>query len=161
MNLEVTPERVERGFASRWDAPRVQPPLLRGPGPHFRFDRRDGPRGDEWFDLHREFAGPGRGRLGIVAQPLTGQLAEYFGTKDGVLVSSVREDSPAARAGLRAGDVITSVDGEPVESPSALARAAAQAKEGELTIAYVRDRKSAEAKVRLPARERREGSRPV
>ena len=48
-----------------------------------------------------------RQRLGVQLLPLSDQLATYFGVKDGVLVASVEADSPAARAGLKAGDVIT------------------------------------------------------
>ena len=50
-------------------------------------------------------------RLGVTVQELSRQLADYFGVDDGVLVSSVTEESVAAAAGLQAGDVITSVDG--------------------------------------------------
>ena len=48
------------------------------------------------------------GRLGVNVQELTPELAAYFGVKDGVLVSAVQADTPAAKAGLKAGDVITS-----------------------------------------------------
>jgi len=175
MTLKVTPERGDDRLGSRWPGREIerhlyglQPPLYRGPEPRFRFrvpshpeDRR------EWFErFHpeiwdQEMFGPaGRGRLGIVAQALSPQLAEFFGTKEGVLVSSVRDDSPAAAAGLRAGDVITAVDGEKVASPSDLVRAAARA-ERDVTIAYVREGKPAEAKVPLPPRERRERSHPI
>ena len=55
-------------------------------------------------------------RLGVTVQDLTQPLADSFGLKrpDGALVSSVSPDSAAAKAGLKAGDVITAVDGEPV-----------------------------------------------
>jgi len=55
--------------------------------------------------------------IGINAQGITGQLAEYFGVKSGVLVVNVVRDSPAQKAGLKAGDVITRVDGDPVATP--------------------------------------------
>jgi serine protease Do len=55
--------------------------------------------------------------LGIEAESLTPQLAEFFGVKDGVLVRSVMRDTPAEKAGLKAGDVITKMDGEVVRSP--------------------------------------------
>ena len=54
-------------------------------------------------------------RLGVNVQELSPQLAEYFGVNDGVLVSSVDEESVASAAGLQAGDVITSVDGRAVD----------------------------------------------
>jgi serine protease Do len=57
-------------------------------------------------------------RLGIGALDLSGQLGKYFGAPDGqgVLVSEVRDSTPAAKAGLQAGDVITKLDGEPVRN---------------------------------------------
>lgn len=56
---------------------------------------------------------------GIRVDSLTPQLREYFGVKAGagVLVASVESSSAAARAGLKAGDVITAVDGKSVSSP--------------------------------------------
>ena len=55
-------------------------------------------------------------RLGIEAMDLSGQLGEYFGAPDGegVLVTDVLADTPAAKAGLKAGDVITKLDGDRV-----------------------------------------------
>jgi len=57
-----------------------------------------------------------RGRLGVSVQPLGPELADYFGVKSGVLVVSVQKASAADKAGLRAGDVITAVDGHSVSS---------------------------------------------
>jgi len=56
------------------------------------------------------------GRLGVTVQDLNQSLADSFGMKhvDGALVSSVAPNSAAAAAGLKAGDVITEVNGEPV-----------------------------------------------
>jgi serine protease Do len=56
------------------------------------------------------------GRLGVTVQDLNQPLAESFGLKrpDGALVSNVAPDSAAAAAGLKSGDVITEVNGEPV-----------------------------------------------
>lgn len=69
-----------------------------------------------------------RGRLGIEAQDLTPQLASYFGVKQGkgVLVAEVEAGSPAAKAGLKAGDCIVRVDTTEVDSISSLRRALAQ-----------------------------------
>ncbi|GIX30873.1 MAG: serine protease [Porticoccaceae bacterium] len=57
-----------------------------------------------------------RGYLGVVIQPLTAELAEAFGLEpqSGVLIAEVAEDSPAAKAGIRAGDVVVSYQGQPV-----------------------------------------------
>ncbi|MEO8525724.1 MAG: Do family serine endopeptidase [Caldimonas sp.] len=56
------------------------------------------------------------GRLGVTVQDLTQSLADSFGIKhvDGALVSNVAPGSAAADAGLKSGDVITEVNGEPV-----------------------------------------------
>ena len=114
------------------------------------------------FDV---FIAPGRGRLGVGVQDLTPQLAEYFGAKDGVLVTSVEADSPAGKAGLKAGDVITSIDGKPVTEPSTLIDAVRSADDGAVvTVDYLRDRKQASSKATLPASEkpaRRERAKPI
>jgi serine protease Do len=47
--------------------------------------------------------------LGIECEPVDAQLAEYFGVKRGMLVRSVAKGSPAEKAGLKAGDVLTSI----------------------------------------------------
>jgi serine protease Do len=77
------------------------------------------PRFGEVLDIVRQGVGEGtvnrsRSRLGVNVQALDGELAAYFGVKNGLLVTSVRPDTPAAKAGLRVGDVITAVDGKPV-----------------------------------------------
>jgi serine protease Do len=58
-----------------------------------------------------------RKRLGIVVQPLTPMIAQKYGTsvEDGMLVTEVLADSPASRAGLRAGDVIVGLGNYRVE----------------------------------------------
>ncbi len=55
--------------------------------------------------------------LGVVAESIDGQFAEYFGVKEGVLVRSVNKDSAADKAGIKAGDVIVKVDGMSVSNP--------------------------------------------
>src|SRR4030095_10673919 len=73
---------------------------------------------------------------------LTKQLADYFGVTGGrgVLVTSVIANDPAANAGIRAGDVITAVDGEAVDSPGDISRAINRKKEGDVTLTLVRNR---------------------
>jgi serine protease Do len=56
-------------------------------------------------------------RVGFEGEELNSQLAEYFGVKQGVLVRFVNAKSPAELAGLKAGDVITKVNGTPVMNP--------------------------------------------
>ena len=60
----------------------------------------------------------GQPRLGIDAEDLNGQLGSFFGAPEGegILVRSVNSGSPAEKAGLKAGDVITSLNGERIRS---------------------------------------------
>src|SRR5918996_512335 len=76
-----------------------------------------------------------RGWLGVVLQPLTPDLAASFGAqaKKGVLVSEVTPESPAAKAGLRSGDIVLEVDGRIVDSPGDVARAVGLADPGRKT----------------------------
>ena len=94
----------------------------------------------------------GRGRLGINVQELTPELAAYFGVKDGLLVNSVQADTPAAKAGFKAGDVIGTVNGKAVSSSSDLVRELAD-KEGEVAIGLTRDKKALSLKATLEPRE--------
>lgn len=118
--------------------------------------------GERWGFKHE------KGRLGVTIQALEGQLTEYFGTAHGVLVSSVDVDSPAARAGLKAGDVVTAVNGKTVNGPSDLI-AAVQAVEdgGTVALDYTRDKKAQTTKATLPAKEpaqlprKRQSARPI
>jgi serine protease Do len=66
-----------------------------------------------------------RGWLGISIQPLTPELARSFGAKDpkGVLINEVVPDSPAAKAGLKPGDILLEFEGRPMEGPGDLQRA--------------------------------------
>jgi serine protease Do len=68
-----------------------------------------------------------RGWLGIGIQEVTAELAAKFGIKetDGILVNDVFENEPAARAGLKPGDIIAKVDGRRIETPTGLSRSVA------------------------------------
>ena len=90
-----------------------------------------------------ELVGRSTNRLGIAVSTLSPQLAAYFGTKEGVLVSSVTDNSAAAKAGVKAGDVITSFNGTAVNDPSDVRRRVADLSDGdEFTIAVMRDKKA-------------------
>src|SRR5262245_36043968 len=93
-----------------------------------------------WGDNNFIFAFGNR-RIGISTQTLTKQLADYFGVKDGgVLITSVSENSPAAKAGLKAGDVITAIDGEKVTSPGDITRALNKKETGDVSLTVIRDK---------------------
>jgi len=114
------------------------------------------------FNFDFDLPGLSGRRLGVDVDPLSDQLAQYFGVKEGVLVRSVTDGTPAARAGLKAGDVITSVDGQPTRSREDLVRAVRDAKDEELTIGIVREKKESTVKARLePPRRTLRGARPV
>jgi len=80
-------------------------------------------------------------RLGVETESLGSQLAVYFGVKEGVLVRSVVKESAAEKAGIKAGDVITKVDGTTVTTPNELVNALhAAASKGSFPVEIVRDR---------------------
>jgi serine protease Do len=65
-----------------------------------------------------------RGYIGVQVQPVTKEIADSLGMKEaaGALVASTQPDSPAAKAGLKSGDVITSVNGNKITDARSLAR---------------------------------------
>lgn len=73
------------------------------------------------------------GYIGVSIQDLNEQLGDYFGVKDGngVLIVEVMDDSPAAKAGIKAGDVVTGVDNEPIEASQDLQEVIASKEEGD------------------------------
>jgi membrane-associated protease RseP (regulator of RpoE activity) len=87
-----------------------------------------------------------RGFLGVSMVALTDELRDYFGVAkgSGVLVSEVVPDGPAAKAGIKGGDVIVSVDGKPVDAPGALGEAIREKKGGDQVKVDVRRRGTAQ-----------------
>jgi membrane-associated protease RseP (regulator of RpoE activity) len=81
----------------------------------------------------------GRGRLGVRIEDLDGELGSYFNVPGnaGALVVEVLDDTPAAKAGLKAGDVITRVGDETVKDTNDLQRAVRDA-EGPTSLTVVR-----------------------
>lgn len=88
-------------------------------------------------------------RVGVTTTVLTAQLADYFGVSGGhgLLITSTGENSPASKAGLRAGDVITEVNGEKVEDSDDFIRAVNRKEEGEVTLTIIRDKSQRTIKV--------------
>ena len=79
------------------------------------------------------------GFLGVGFSELTPELRAHFGVPEdaGVMVSKVIDDSPASRAGVQVGDIISAVDGETVSSGRDLTRAISSREDGEATILEV------------------------
>jgi len=97
----------------------------------------------------------GRPRLGIDAEDIGGQLGSFFGAPDGegILVRSVNGGSPAEKAGLKAGDVITSFNGERVRSLGDLRqRLTAQSEAKTAKLGVLRNKSEVTVSVELPAR---------
>jgi serine protease Do len=83
-----------------------------------------------------------RGWLGVSIQDVTPGLASGLGlsVKKGVLISDVVDDSPAARAGLRRGDVVTALNGKPVRATGPFRnRIAALGPKGEAKLSLIRE----------------------
>ncbi len=93
-----------------------------------------------------------RGWLGVQIQPVTADIAEGLGLAEakGAVVSDVTEDSPALKAGLKAGDTIVKLDGKNVEDARDLARKAARIQPGKpVPVTIVRDGKTMELSVKI------------
>jgi serine protease Do len=100
--------------------------------------------------------------LGVEAEALNGQLAGYFGVTEGVLVRSVTRDSAAEKGGVKAGDVITKIDGNRVAAPADVSRNLQSARGNSVPLIVMRDHKEVtlnvpvEADRTAPARDRAE-----
>ncbi|RME22893.1 MAG: DegQ family serine endoprotease, partial [Deltaproteobacteria bacterium] len=100
-----------------------------------------------------------RGWLGVGIQELTADLAENFGVKpkEGVLVSQVFEDSPADRAGLKAGDIILELNGRKMRTVRQLTATVASLAPGtRVKIKVLRDGKQLTFAATLGEREQGE-----
>ncbi len=158
---EVAPDQTARLLISRGGGEQEVAVMVGKRNNHFpALEGMEGFKNlDRFKDLEKNFprgsqtwkwdGGPGdngmyvfgpRRRIGISTTPLSKQLADYFGVTGGVLVSSVADDSPAARAGIKAGDVITGIDGEKVESSGDLSRGINKKKDGDVTLTVVRNK---------------------
>lgn len=96
----------------------------------------------------------GKPRLGIDAEDLSGQLGNYFGAPDGegILVRNVNNDSPAEKGGLKAGDVITTFNGERIHSTSELREKLGSTEAGKsVTLGVLRNKSNVTVTVAIPA----------
>ena len=98
-------------------------------------------------------------RLGVELEDIEGQLAEYFGVERGVLVTQVREGSPADEAGLRAGDVIVGVDDRESRRSRDIDRLLEDGSGQAVSIEIVRDRSKVD--LEIPERPSPSRERPV
>lgn len=115
----------------KWEGPHIEPGDL--------FDQHKNllnNNGDLMFTLSNSR------RIGVSTMQLTKQLADYFGITGGrgVLVTAVTDDGPAAKSGVKAGDVITAIDGEEIDSPGDISRVIGKKKEGDVTLTVIRNK---------------------
>ncbi|HLE84843.1 MAG TPA: PDZ domain-containing protein [Thermoanaerobaculia bacterium] len=99
----------------------------------------------------------GGGFLGVELMPLTPELRAHFGVPGdrGVMVARVLEDSPAARAGLQVGDIVTAIEGEAVDRPWDLSFQVRGKEAGDqVSLEVWRDRRSLDFAVTVEERER-------
>ena len=100
--------------------------------------------------------GGGQPRLGIDAEDLSGQLGTFFGAPDGegILVRDVNSGSPAEKAGVKAGDVITSLNGERIRTVGELREklsAKREDKDRTVKLGILRNKSAVSLSVELPA----------
>jgi S1-C subfamily serine protease len=96
--------------------------------------------------------GVSRGYMGVTIQPVTEELAQSFGLKQakGALINDVIKGGPAAKAGIRQGDVITALNGSEVKDPSHLQRLVAEAGvDKSVKVSIFRDGKALELSITL------------
>jgi serine protease Do len=93
-----------------------------------------------------------RGSMAAEVQSVTPEIADSLGASNlhGAIVASVRENGPAAKAGLRSGDIITSVAGEPIKNANELTKKIhAMAPGSSVSLATVREGKQSSLNVTL------------
>jgi len=95
--------------------------------------------------------------LGVEAEALEGQFAQYFGVTSGVLVRSVIDGSVAAKTGIKAGDVITKVGSADVNAPRELSRQLKEFEGKTAVITLIREHKEVVVNVAISAETSRGG----
>ena len=107
-------------------------------------------------DIPHTFLGWRSSLLGVEAESLEGQLAEFFGVKEGVLVRSVIQGSAAEKAGLKAGDVITRVDDSKVSTSTDVTSRLRSYHGKSVPMVVLRDHKELTISVTVPGDDRSE-----
>ena len=121
----------------------------------FSYDSRGKNRGNVRFVPGRgkvRHFGFSSGYVGVSLSTLSEQLADYFGVKgdNGVLISEVSEDSPAEKAGLKAGDVIIAIGDEEISDYSDVKEIVSESDEGDkLTFTILRNKRQQEIEVEV------------
>lgn len=87
--------------------------------------------------------------VGFEGEALSGQLAEFFGVKEGVLVRSVNAKTPAEHAGLKAGDVVVKVNGTPVTNPREITGLVRSSRRKAISFTVVRNKKEISLSVEI------------
>ena len=93
-----------------------------------------------------------RGKLGVSIQPITSDLAASLGIKEvrGVLISGVTPGGPADRAGIKTGDIVTAINGQPANDPNELRNRIASSEPGTtVTLTVLRNDKEMQLKATL------------
>jgi serine protease Do len=93
------------------------------------------------FPPFEAFPIPGSARVGFEGESVSGQLADYFGVHQGVLVRSVVAGTPAERAGLKAGDVVVKVNGTPVTNPREISAMVRMSRKKNVSMTVVRNKR--------------------
>jgi serine protease Do len=110
-------------------------------------------------EVYNDLIGPShkktRGSIGIYfSQELPGAVNRVYGIKNGVLVNKVEPGGPAERAGLKPGDVITSVDGRSIKDGDDLVNEIASRRPGStVRLGFVSDGKQSDASVTIADRD--------
>jgi serine protease Do len=97
-----------------------------------------------------------RGSIGIQFRPgLSGAVNRVYGFKNGVLVQQVQPGGPAEKAGLKAGDIITTIDGRSIKDGDDLVNEIASRRPGSsVRLGYLRDGKQSDATVTIGDRDK-------
>ena len=111
-------------------------------------------------DIYNDLISPGhkvtRGSIGIqFRQGLSGAVNRVYGFKNGVLVQSIQPGGPAEKAGLKAGDIVTAIDGRAIKDGDDLVNEIASRRPGStVRLGYLRDGKPADTTVTIGDREK-------